>query len=112
MSSLNGLSGMSGMSDSHDRIYRAIRTVSGQPVVIDSSKNAPHALVSRRVPGVDLRLAHLALQADDEWSTAMPSAQRRTVTAITWPLLLRHGYRLGGANQEGGRRSGDRGRSG
>ena len=235
-----------------ERVYRAIRTVSGQPVVIDSSKNVPHALLLRQVPGVDLRLAHLvrrshgvayswtkkvrkpevadaeaymhrqtpgvtalwwmsdnllldslrllrvpayrlryeslvarprehaaavlrlagaggalgpgaavapgasagptaagpgatavpdlgfigdgqvdlgvnhtvagnpmrfrqgrlALKADDEWSTAMPSGQRRTVTAITWPLLLRYGYRLGGANQEGGRRSGDRGRSG
>ncbi len=230
-----------------ERVYRAIRTVSGQPVVIDSSKDASHAFLLRRVPGVDLRLAHLvrrshgvayswtkkvrkpevadaeaymhkqspgvtalywmndnllldslrllrvpayrlryeslvarprehaadllrlagtggagdpkaavgpaaaaapgtlagpdldfigdgqvdlgvnhtvagnpmrfhqgrlALKADDAWSTAMPSGQRRTVTAITWPLLLRYGYRLGGANQEDGRRSGDRGRSG
>jgi hypothetical protein len=224
-----------------ERVYRAIRTVSGQPVVIDSSKDASHAFLLRRVPGVDLRLVHLvrrshgvayswtkkvrkpevadaeaymhkqapgvtalywmndnllldslrllrvpayrlryealvarprehaaellrlagapnadgpeaatgseaavgpdldfigdgqvdlevnhtvagnpmrfhqgrlALKADDEWSTAMPRRQRRTVTAITWPLLLRYGYRLGGANQEGGRRQGDRGRSG
>jgi Sulfotransferase family len=219
-----------------ERVYRAIRTASGQPVVIDSSKDASHAFLLRRLPGVDLRLAHLvrrshgvayswtkkvrkpevsnaeaymhkqapgvtamywmndnllldslrllrvpsyrlryeslvarprehagallrlagagaaagapgaagpdldfigdgqvdlgvnhtvagnpmrfhqgrlALRADDEWSDAMPSGQRRTVTAITWPLLLRYGYRLGGANHEGGRRPDrDRGRSG
>jgi hypothetical protein len=212
-----------------ERVYRAIRTVSGQPVVIDSSKDASHAFLLRRVPGVDLRLAHLvrrshgvayswtkkvrkpevadaeaymyrqppgvtalywmndnllldslrllrvpsyrlryeslvarprehasallrlagtgvlgpdldfigdgqvelgvdhtvagnpmrfhqgqlALRADDEWSTAMPSAQRRTVTAITWPLLLRYGYRLRGANHEAGRQPDrDPGRSG
>ena len=220
------------------RVYQAIRTVSGQPVVIDSSKDASHAFLLRRVPGVELRLVHLvrrshgvayswtkkvrkpevadaeaymhkqapgvtalywmndnllldslrllrvpsyrlryeslvarprehagallrlagpgagavagaegpagpdldfigdgqvdlgvdhtvagnpmrfhqgplALRADDEWSAAMPSAQRRTVTAITWPLLLRYGYRLGGPDREArGRPDRGRGRSG
>jgi Sulfotransferase family len=42
-----------------ERVYRAIATVSGAAVVIDSSKNAPHAYLLRHVPGVDLRLVHL-----------------------------------------------------
>jgi Sulfotransferase family len=42
-----------------ERVYRAIATVSGASVVIDSSKNAPHAYLLRRVPGVELRLVHL-----------------------------------------------------
>jgi hypothetical protein len=43
----------------------------------------------------------------------MPSGQRRTVTAITWPLLLRYGYRLGGAGHEArGHADRGRGRSG
>jgi hypothetical protein len=40
-------------------LYRAIATVSGRPVVIDSSKDASHALLLRHVPGIDLRLVHL-----------------------------------------------------
>jgi hypothetical protein len=40
-------------------LYRAIATVSERPVVIDSSKDASHALLLRRVPGIDLRLVHL-----------------------------------------------------
>lgn len=204
-----------------ERVYRAISTVSGQQVVIDSSKDASHALLLRRVPGIDLRLAHLIrrshgvaysltktvrkpevadaeaymhrqpvgvtallwmnenllldglrllrvpsvrlryeslvarpreharavlrladpaaddlplgfigdgqvdlgvdhtvagnpmrfrqgqlrLRADDEWSRSMPRGQRLAVTAITWPLLLRYGYRLGGpGDQEAGPR--------
>ena len=42
-----------------ERVYRAIATVSGAGVVIDSSKNAPHAYLLSHVPGVDLRLVHL-----------------------------------------------------
>jgi hypothetical protein len=42
-----------------ERIYRAIATVGGASVVIDSSKNAPHAYLLRRIPGIDLRLVHL-----------------------------------------------------
>ena len=34
----------------------------------------------------------IAIRADDRWRTAMPAAQRRTVTALTLPLLARYGY--------------------
>ena len=33
------------------------------------------------------------LRADEEWRTAMPAADRRLVTAMSWPLLRRFGYR-------------------
>jgi hypothetical protein len=56
-------------------------------------------------PWADLRPAHTAsgnpmrfstgkimIQPDERWRTAMPTAQRRTVTTLTLPLLARYGY--------------------
>lgn len=40
-------------------LYRAIREVSGEPVVVDSSKDAVTAALLADVPGVDLRVIHL-----------------------------------------------------
>lgn len=40
-------------------LYRAIRDVSGSEVVVDSSKLPSHALLLRRVSGIDLRMVHL-----------------------------------------------------
>jgi Sulfotransferase family len=40
----------------------------------------------------------IAISRDDRWRTAMPGGQRRTVTAITLPLLSRYGYPLGGTS--------------
>src|SRR5439155_19145064 len=40
-------------------LYRALGEVSGARVLVDSSKLPSHALLLRRVPGVDLRLLHL-----------------------------------------------------
>ena len=34
----------------------------------------------------------LVVRLDEEWRTAFPAADRRLVTAITWPLLRRYGY--------------------
>jgi hypothetical protein len=42
-----------------DRLYRAVREVSGASVIIDSSKHVSYALLLRRLPSVDLRLLHL-----------------------------------------------------
>jgi len=49
------------------------------------------------VSGNPMRFKHgkLQLKLDDEWRSAMPSRERRLVTAITWPLLMRYGYPLG-----------------
>ena len=44
---------------------------------------------------VRLRGGAVTLRADEEWRSTMPAADRRVVAAVTWPLLLRYGYRLG-----------------
>lgn len=45
------------------RLYRGVHEVSGATVVVDSSKSPAHALLLRRVPGVDLRMVHLVRDA-------------------------------------------------
>jgi len=42
-----------------DRLYQAVREVSGASVIIDSSKHVGYALLLRRLPSIDLRLVHL-----------------------------------------------------
>jgi hypothetical protein len=36
------------------------------------------------------------LRIDDEWTRLMRPANRRLVTSLTWPFLLRYGYRVRG----------------
>ena len=38
------------------------------------------------------RTGAVELVPDDEWMTGMPAADRRFVTAVTWPFLVRYGY--------------------
>ena len=42
-----------------ERLYAAVREVSGRPLLVDASKHASSAFLVRRMPGVDLRLVHL-----------------------------------------------------
>lgn len=42
-----------------DRLYRAVREVSGASVIVDSSKHASYALLLRDLPSFDMRLVHL-----------------------------------------------------
>jgi hypothetical protein len=44
--------------------------------------------------GNPLRFAtgKVAIRGDERWRAAMPAAQRRTVTALTLPLLSHYGY--------------------
>jgi hypothetical protein len=42
-----------------DRLYRAVAKVAGPVVIVDASKHVSHAFLVRRVPGIDLRVAHL-----------------------------------------------------
>jgi len=53
--------------------------------------------VSHTADGNPMRFAlgPVPLRADEEWRTAMPSSQRRLVTAVTAPGLARYGYSLG-----------------
>jgi hypothetical protein len=50
-------------TDALSRLYRGIREVSGDKVVIDASKHASTAYLLRRVPGLDLRVVHLVRDA-------------------------------------------------
>ena len=34
----------------------------------------------------------VTLREDDAWRTELRPADRRRITAVTWPLLVRHGY--------------------
>lgn len=46
------------------------------------------------VAGNPVRLGRgqIAIRADVEWRAQLPIGARRTVTALTWPLLLRYGF--------------------
>ncbi len=46
------------------RLYRAISTVSGAPVIVDSTKHVSFAYLLRRVPGIDVRVAHLVREPE------------------------------------------------
>jgi hypothetical protein len=50
--------------------------------------------MSHTVSGNPLRftVGRVPLIRDDAWRSAMPLRQRRLVTSITWPLLVRYGY--------------------
>ncbi len=39
-----------------------------------------------------MRTGTVAIRPDDEWRHAQTDEVRRTVTAISWPMLVRHGY--------------------
>jgi len=58
------------------------------------SKNAPHPLSTPTASGNPMRFTtgKVAIRRDDRWRTAMPPSHRRTVTALTLPLLARYGY--------------------
>jgi hypothetical protein len=38
------------------------------------------------------RVGRVPLRVDDQWRRDLPARHRRTVTALTWPLLKRYGY--------------------
>lgn len=50
--------------------------------------------VAHTVAGNPMRFRRgsIELRPDEEWRTGMEPADRRVVTAMTWPLLLRYGY--------------------
>ncbi|MFL6128116.1 MAG: sulfotransferase [Mycobacteriales bacterium] len=50
--------------------------------------------LAHTVSGNPLRftVGRVPLRRDDAWRSAMPIGQRRLVTSMTWPLLMRYGY--------------------
>lgn len=61
--------------------------VAGREVVLERAHT---------VSGNPMRFKHgvLKIELDDEWRGAMPQRDRRSVVAITWPLLTKYGYPL------------------
>jgi hypothetical protein len=58
-----------------DRLYRAIHSVSGARVIIDSSNLASHALLLREIPGIDLKIVHLIRDSRGvafSWTKSVP----------------------------------------
>lgn len=50
---------MTAYADLTDRLYQAVRKVSGASVIVDSSKHASYALLLRDLPNFEFRLVHL-----------------------------------------------------
>lgn len=58
-----------------DRLYQAVREVSGAAVIVDSSKHASYALLLRDLPSFELRLIHLIRRSHGvahSWSKPVP----------------------------------------
>jgi hypothetical protein len=69
------------LTDALARLYRAVQSVSGARVIIDSSKNPLYAGLLARVPGLELRMVHLTRDprgAAYSWSRAKAAADRPT----------------------------------
>jgi hypothetical protein len=78
-----------------DRIFRM---VAGRPVELPLvGEHTIDLRPSHSVKGNPdrLRTGPIELRLDDEWKTGMGPADRRVVTALTWPLLMRYGYLTG-----------------
>jgi Sulfotransferase family len=61
-----------------ERLYGAVREVSGRELVVDASKHASHAFLVRRLRGVDLRLVHLVRDSRGvafSWTKRMQRAE-------------------------------------
>jgi hypothetical protein len=58
------------------------------------SRHASELGANHTVAGslVRLRQGRVSIPLDDEWTSRLPPADRRLVTALTWPLLRRYGY--------------------
>jgi hypothetical protein len=58
----------------------------------DTSWADLHAAHTASGNPVRFTIGKVAIRRDERWRTAMPPGQRRTVTALTLPLLARYGY--------------------
>jgi hypothetical protein len=83
-----------------EELARAIDGETGEVAEADLDRFGAASIVvgvQHSVAGnpVRMREGGVTLRADEEWRSAMTPADRRTVVAVTWPLLLRYGYPLG-----------------
>ena len=72
-------------------LYKAIKKVSGKPVIVDTSKRVSRALALSMMDGVDLRLIHLIRDARGvAYSSANPKRARQRAwwkTAARWRTI-------------------------
>jgi hypothetical protein len=88
------------VSAPREELARAIDGETGEVAEADLERFGAASIavgVQHSVAGnpVRMREGGVTLRADEEWRSAMTPADRRTVVAVTWPLLLRYGYPLG-----------------
>lgn len=74
----------------------SISTRLALPPISLSKAGAAHLDTGHMVTGNPLiyQAGEVTIHEDKEWATAIHPNDARTVTAITWPLLLRYGYSL------------------
>jgi Sulfotransferase family len=68
---------------------RGLGFLGGEPAAPWAELSASHTASGNPMRFVTGRIP---IRTDDRWRTDMPAAQRRTVTALTLPLLARYGY--------------------
>ncbi|MCK4391569.1 sulfotransferase, partial [Candidatus Bipolaricaulota bacterium] len=71
-------------------IYKAIQTVSGKPIIVDSSKNPARALALSLVPGIELSLIHMVRDGRGVIWSRMKSFRKNEQAGIerylrSWP---------------------------
>ncbi|WP_210440880.1 sulfotransferase [Nocardioides xinjiangensis] len=81
-----------------DEIARLVATTGVHAALPFTDERTVRLAATHSVSGNPGRftVGDVSLRPDDEWRTAMRLSDRATVTALTWPLLLRHRYPLPG----------------
>ena len=79
-------------------LERALGSLDFQPGASDLdfiTDSVVHLRANHTVMGNPMRLAvgDVPLRLDDAWRSEMPALARLTTTALTWPYLVRYGYR-------------------
>jgi hypothetical protein len=74
-----------------EQITRAVTGAAPVDAAVDAGAPRNHT-----VGGNPMRFesGKLEIRPDVEWRTGLSARDRRTVVALTWPLLLRYGYRV------------------
>lgn len=68
------------------RLFWAVREVSGASVIVDSSKDPPHGFVLSQVPGIDVRAVQLVRDSRGvaySWTKAVPRPEARGGDTMT-----------------------------
>jgi len=77
-----------------ERLYRAVSSVSGADVLIDSSKAPPYAMLLDKVAGIDLRLVHLVRDSRGvaySWSRRVPRPEYVNHPTLQGTVMGRRG---------------------